>query len=495
MKTKKQLLLLSLLYGSTIFAQEPEITHGSIRASFENVEISPDEDMGLVGMSYLLEPSDNFYYGASVYGAVSGERGGFFVGGFTAGMKYPIYKDLYLDGGAFVGGGGGASAGQGGGLMLKSYAGFLYSFDNYSLGLNYSYINFPNGDIESSQVALVADMKFDTIFVDTPLDVSTLKKYHFVNKHDYIVGTYQTYFPSSGSKTRSGKALEDNINLVGIEYGANISKNVIAYFESAGAMRGATGYMEVLGGLGYEQDLISNTKLQAKLSLGGAGGGDVDTGGGAVTKASLKLAYSPIKKITTGVEGGYYHAFDGDFDATFVKVNLGINTDFLSIGDIGDDFDYSSITSQKLNVRFTNQTYFSSDTLSTKSKNSDNIQLFGMKLDWFATDSLYVTGQAFGAYNGNAGGYAVGMFGLGYAQPLFYDLSLVGEATIGAAGGGSINSGGGNIAQPMVGLMYGLSENLSIEAMYGKVIALNGDLDANVLDVSLVYKFNKLVQK
>lgn len=43
--------------------------------------------------------------------------------------------------------------------------------------------------------------------------------------------------------------------------------------------------------------------------------------------------------------------------------------------------------------------------------------------------------------------------------------------------------------------MYGLSENLSIEAMYGKVIALNGDLDANVLDVSLVYKFNKLVQK
>jgi hypothetical protein len=494
-RNKKQLLLLSLLFGTFIFAQELEITNGSIRSSFENISISPDEDMGLLGMSYLLEPNDNFYYGASVYGAMSGDRGGFFVGGFTAGAKYSIFKDLYLDGGAFVGGGGGASAGQGGGLMLKSYAGLLYTFDKYSLGLNYSYVTFPNGDIDSSQVSLVADMKFDTIFVDTPLDMKTLRSYHLVNNNDYVVGTYQTYFPTSNLKTRSSKTLENNINLVGIEYGANINKHVIAYFESAGAMKGATGYMEVLGGLGYDQELFPNTKLQAKLSLGGAGGGDVDTSGGTVTKASLKLAYSPIKKITTGLEGGYYHAFDGGFDATFAKVNIGINADFLSLGGVGNDLDYSSIASQKFNIRFTNQTYLYSDTLSIKTNNNDNVQLFGTKLDWFLSDSFYITGQAFAAYSGDAGGYAVGMFGLGYVQALFYDFSLVGEVCIGAAGGGSINTGGGNIVQPMAGLMYDLSENFSIEAMYGKVLALNGDLDSNTLDVSIVYKFNKLVQK
>jgi hypothetical protein len=492
---KLSLLFLPFLLLPSLFASSINIEKASLRTSLENVKLTNNEDMGLLGLNYLLEPNEYFYYGVGLYSAISGDRGGFFVGGFTAGAKYPIYKELYADVGAYVGGGGGASAGQGGGLMLKGYGGLLYRFNNYSLGLNYSHVNFPNGDINSDQVAVVADVKFDTIFVESSVQESDYKHYSFANNQDYIVATYQRYFPKNTALKRSGRDLTQEIELVGVEYGANISEKLIMYFESAGAMKGATGYMEVLGGLGYQQELTRNTNIEAKLSLGAGGGGEVDTGGGSLTKASFGFNYKPTKSITTGIGAGYYHAFDGGFDATFAKASVGLNANFLSLGNSKNSIAYDSIASQKFNIRLSNQTYIYSDTLSTNPNNKENVQLLGMKLDWFLSDEAYISGQAYGAYKGGAGGYAVGMFGAGYIQPLFYDLSIVTELSLGAAGGGSINTGGGNIIQPMAGLMYDLTPTVSLEAMYGKVIALNGELDSNVVDVSFVYKFNKLVMK
>ncbi|MEA3522827.1 MAG: hypothetical protein U9R50_07610, partial [Campylobacterota bacterium] len=463
MKTLFKFFFLLSLTFSLLLSEQINIEKVSVRTSFENVKISSDEDMGLMGLNYLLEPNDNFYYGVGLYGAVDGIRGGFFVGGFNLGLKYPIYSNLYLDAGAFIGGGGGGSAPQGGGLMLKSYLGGLYRFDNYSLGLNYSSIRFPNGDINSNQIALVADMKFDSISVDTPIDRDLLKNYNFVNSKDYIVMTYQLYSPKEKTLKTDKTPLDETIKLLGIEYGTDISKDFIAYLEAAGAMGGdSTGYMEVLGGVGYTTDIISrDTALQVKVSLGSAGGGQVDTGGGLVSKASINFNLNPIKNLNTGVGAGYYHALEGDFDASFVKFNLGVNTNFLTISESKNDFDYDSISTQKFNIRLSLQSYQYSDTLTQKNNNLD-IGLFGFKLDYFIADKLYLSGQALGAFRGEAGGYAAGLFGLGYIQPIAYDFSLVAELGFGAGGGGSIESGGGNILQPMAGLMYEINKSVSI---------------------------------
>ncbi|MBC8237480.1 MAG: hypothetical protein H8E76_04535 [Helicobacteraceae bacterium] len=488
-------LLLLLLPFSLVLGDVINVKNASVRTSYENVEISSDEDMGLLGLQYLLEEDNGLYYGLAVYGAVSGDRGGFFVGGFTGGYKTPIYDDLYFDIGAYVGGGGGASAGQGGGLMLKSYAGVLYQFDDYALGLHYSYIDFPNGDINSKQLSLVGDIKFQTLFIDKEVDSYSFKKYNFRDNKNYLQATYQTYFPKANVFTRGGSPLTQNINLVGIEYGEKISKNYLAYFESAGAMGGATGYMEVLVGLGYTQNLFNSLDFQTKLSLGGAGGGEVDTGGGLIAKGSLNLNYTPIDAISTGLGVGYYHAFDGGFDATFMKAYLGYNSNFITLSDAKNEVDYTALSTQKFHLRVGHQTYFYSDNLSTNASHIQDVHLMGMKLDLFLTDNVYLTGQAIGAYSGEAGGYAAGMFGLGYIQPLVYDIFLVGEVALGASGGGSIDSGEGKIIQPMAGLMYPVSKDIALEVMYGKIMALDGNLDANVLEFSLVYKFGKLVSK
>ena len=91
MKTLFRFFFLISFTFSLLFSKQINIEKASIRTSFENVKISSDEDMGLMGLNYLLEPNDNFYYGVGLYGALSGTRGGFFVGGFNLGLKYPIY--------------------------------------------------------------------------------------------------------------------------------------------------------------------------------------------------------------------------------------------------------------------------------------------------------------------------------------------------------------------------------------------------------------------
>lgn len=488
-------LFLFAIFISTLYSQDLTPTKGSIRASVESVEISPDEDMGLLGLSYLFDANENIYYGATLYSAIRGERGGFFVGGFNLGFKYALYKNLYLDSGLFVGGGGGGSAPQGGGLMLKGYAGGLYEFDSgYSLGLNYSYVTFPNGDIDSSQLSLVADLKFETLFVEPKLSESILKKFHFTNKRDYLVATTQIYFPKEGTKKVGGSSLDEDIKLLGVEYGFNLSQNIVTYIESAGALGGdSTGYMEVLGGLAYSYR-VAELDAQARVSLGAGGGGKVDTGGGAVSKASLSLNYSPSKSITTGIGVGYYHALEGDFDAGFLKAQVGINTNFLTLSSRGSGISFDKIDTQKFTLRFSHQTYLYDETLSPRN-DSEPISLLGAKLDWYLSDKFYISGQGFAAYDGGAGGYATGLFGLGYQQPLVADISLVVELTAGAAGGGSLATGSGMITEGMLGFMYDINKHLSIELMGGKIVATDGELDTKIVDFSFVYRFDKLVLK
>jgi hypothetical protein len=120
---------------------------------------------------------------------------------------------------------------------------------------------------------------------------------------------------------------------------------------------------------------------------------------------------------------------------------------------------------------------------------SEPIQLFGAKADMMLTDHLYLTGQALGAYSDSAGGYAVGLVGPGWESAPYGRARFSVELLVGASGGGGVAVGGGAIVQPMVGITYDVTENLSAQLMGGRVKALNGDLDSGIVDFSLAYRF------
>ena len=117
------------------------------------------------------------------------------------------------------------------------------------------------------------------------------------------------------------------------------------------------------------------------------------------------------------------------------------------------------------------------------------MQLLGGKIDWMGGDWWYLTGQGLSAYEGGAGGYSEGHWGVGVLGPIWNNWNLYGEMLIGAGGGGGVDSGSALLYKPSIGLEYHLNDDFSLQTAIGKVISKEGNLDANTLDVSLVWRF------
>ena len=77
-------------------------------------------------------------------------------------MESKLTDKWIFDAGSYVGAGGGGAAAQGGGLMIRPHIGLKYDFNWGAVGLNYTYVDFPNGDISSDAIALSLDIPFSS---------------------------------------------------------------------------------------------------------------------------------------------------------------------------------------------------------------------------------------------------------------------------------------------------------------------------------------------
>jgi hypothetical protein len=467
------------------------------RFSFEEINMpDPNEHMGLYGFGVHEQFKPWLYGGLSTYGAATGQRGGFFTGGYTLGTEYQLTDRWALDAGTYVGAGGGGSAAQGGGLMLRPHIGLKYDFDRFSLGLNYSYIDFPNGDISSSAIALNLDFPFSSVHRDWNDPAISASNYFGadwdnISRHrSQISARFRAYQPSNGSKTTSGGSIDDTIGLVGVEYSYFLDDQWFVNFETAGAMNGGVaGYAELLGGIGYRMALTADDRLALMpgLSLGGAGGGEVDTGGGLVARANVGLEYRLSPKLSLILDGGYLTAPDGNFDVPYVGFNLAYVTETYAQDQLGQPLaEESLINTTKWRLRPVHQWYLDAQRTGT---NSRDMELMGAKIDWMGGDWWYLTGQGLSAYAGGAGGYSEGHWGGGIFGPSWKQGQLYGEMLIGAGGGGGVDSGDGLLYKPSIGLEYNLSENFAIQAGIGKVISSGGNLDSTFMESNLVWRF------
>ena len=60
---------------------------------------------------------------------------------------------------------------------------------------------------------------------------------------------------------------------------------------------------------------------------------------------------------------------------------------------------------------------------------------------------------------------------------------------IGAGGGGGVDSGSALLYKPSIGLEYNLTDDFSLQTGIGKVISKEGNLNANTLEVSMIWRF------
>ncbi|MGC6435513.1 MAG: hypothetical protein ACON5I_04060, partial [Verrucomicrobiales bacterium] len=316
-------------------------------------------------------------------------------------------------------------------------------------------------------------------------DLSNLSRHR-----SHLSARVRNYSPASGSKTTSGGSLDNSLGLVGVEYSYFLNENWFTTFETAGAVSGgAGGYAELLAGAGYRVPLTKDDRLAllSSLTIGGAGGGAVETGGGFVARANLGLEYLLSPDLSLIMDGGYFTAPDGNFDAPYLGFNLAYVMKTFAQDQKGAPITETElIKTNKWRFRPDHQWYFDAQ---RKGRYSRDMQLLGGKIDWVGGDWWYLTGQGLSAYEGGAGGYSEGHWGVGVLGPSWRKWQLYGEMLIGAGGGGGVDSGSALLYKPSLGIDFNINEDFSLQTGIGKVISKEGNLDANTLEVSLVWRF------
>jgi len=466
---------------------------------------------------------------------MTGVRGGFITLGLASELQKELSENWVAHTGLFVGAGGGAGGYilAGGGFMLRADAGLTYKMGPYgNLGAGVSWVTFPTGQIRSTQPYIMYEYPFDSFMSDgwsgsgssassssrantnfgSTASSNTIApsasylssasnpssgikqnatRFASSKRQEFSVAWTGYKIPSSVTKT-SGAAQSSTMQLAGARWTTYLTDRWFLTFQASGAFAGnSAGYMQILGGGGYRLPLGSSTALKFYGNVGPAGGGDVATGGGILYGAGVALQQSITDDLAIEFGLGGVKAGTGDFKALAAGVNLSyiFGLPRTKSGQKLLPNDFAGYKLAPLQLRAINQTYLKGNDQWRSRDVGQSVNNLGFAADYFINPKVYLTGQGLAAYSGDAGAFMTGLVGAGVNQPISKDWFVIAEGLVGAAGGGSLAVGNGSVWQVNAGLGYRINKSLSLMVTGGRMQAPTGDFSANVIGVSLGYRF------
>ena len=414
-------------------------------------------------ISVLREIGPGLHFGQTLYSAAAGDAGGLFVGGFELVKRWRIGEQTELEFGGFIGGGGGAALVSGDGLMTRAHIGLRrHLFGNFSGSFGVSYINISGSPV--STPALSFGLSRDTDFAFRGgRGAGGVSSGRVVLAVKPMVKQFHT----SGNLKRSGGPL-GTMSLVGFEAAFAASPNALneTFIQATGAVAGdGEGYADIQ--IGYRWKTSAHgLRAFAEVAAGFGGGGDVDTGGGLLATVGAGVAIPLFGGFEAELGAQATTALDGDLNALSPYLRAS-----LKFGD--HKRPYATPRHWQLSMGASLQqpnTGFRKPGLTATA----SPVLVESSVDLFLSERVYFTGNAQTVAYGDAGGYAIGLLGLGYALPLGERWTASIEGHLGAAGGGGIDTGGGLVAAGRLELDYAINDTLAISAGVGKMQTLRG---------------------
>lgn len=460
--------------------------------------IPNEKNMGFTGIHYNLMLNDWAYAGAGIYGAVSGERGGFFTLGVNAGIKKYFGNDFYLDTGFHFGGGGGKSAPDGGGAFILPHFNLGYDFKNFSLNSGWSYVNFfDDGLIKGHQFNVGLEIPLDFVYADyktseTEIDFKNLAKSDWnINSKKTAMMLHLNTLKIKGDTQgiNNGKT----IKLAGFEFDSYITENWFAFLKVDGAFDGIkAGFMDVFLGGGYHFNLFNNnTNILAKFGVGAAGGGGIDTQGGFLLYPDLSIEQRIYNDLFIAINKGFVLSPNSHFNTSSLGVGIKY---YIDRNGIIADKSFSSGKFKGFEVIVKQDLYLDAE---RDGQPTEDLHQISLQINLDLNKNVYVAGQTAFANFGNAGAYAEGIVGLGAkTNPIANNkITIFGQVLAGAAGGGDISTGEGLILKPSAGLSYKLNNTLSLRAAGGYVKAKGGQLSSTFFNFGVKYHLSFLKMK
>lgn len=472
-----------------------------IRITAERVAVDQGAHMGLVGLHYLRPIGQNWLGGVSVFGAAQGDRGGFFGWGVNAAYRQR-WGDWSGEAGLFVGGGGGSPGWVGGGLMLRPQIALARHWGDLSLGLGVSQVRFPSGAVHGTQPFLSLGTSSDVLFgpaagrsAAAPLPEREQLQ-ALAGEVSVLAGRYAM---RAGSPRRDGTGAATDLRFGGLvlrRAWAPGSASIQPYWaiSAAGSLTSAyAGYAELIGSLGMQYSPIPALALRAEAGLGSGGAGSlIDSGGGLLRKASVGASLNLGSSLSVAASLGRV-ASQGRFQANEARLELGLRgfdlvprgtapAGTLPLGEYG----WAPWTLSSVYAHYARMT--------RDAGGRPALGLTALKVERELDAHWRVIGQAGIGVDGNAGGYATGQLGLGWLTAASADPAwrFGAEASLGAAGGGGVNVGGGLIGQAQLQARTALSPEWSLQADAGWLRSRNGALSSPFVGISAVYSFSRL---
>lgn len=485
------LLVLLMQFGQVRASTDVIQTQpASFNFSYETLTLPNDENMGLLGAGYFWTLPESYQIGVAAYGALTGQRGGFFTGGVEGSKSYSLSSRVDFRAGLFVGGGGGGSAPQGGGLMLRPHVDLTYQFHpDYRAGIGLSSVRFPNGNIDSTQATLVFDGLFDLYLKDrtkSPPDFKIPDQISLSTRS--IALDVQNYY-----------SLEDKvINLVGVKMHQSMGRQGFLSLTTHGAYGGGVdGYAEIFAGGGLRTAISRVLDVSAELAMGAGGGGAVNTGGGGLLAGQFTVHYILDPSWFVYLSGGQVASIGGGFRAN--SAGLGVAYRYMALSTCGTQplKSSTSLSSHDWRVRSGISRYLPDEGTHRKNGSLDTrpIDLIGVAADLWQNDHIYLSGQAYSAIDADAGGYSKGLVGIGVQSGRATDKVSVGaEFAVGAAGGGGIDVGSGVAIQSTVFLDIPVRDAFRTILFAGQFISPIGSFNAGLFGMQLSYDFSSAYQ-
>jgi len=494
-----------LSYSAYAETRVQESIQGSWRFSYEELPLSANDSMGLIGAHYdlfLFKKVPSLYLGLGGYGAAKGEEGGFFTTGMTAGWRQTLSKNYEVDLGAHFGGGGGSDrAFPGGGKMLRAHVSLERNFPLFKFRLGVAHTDFANStSAYKKDTHVFAGLRVDS---DSLRDVSGdarkngLKLFDGKTHRIRVSPAILYYFPDDTPITRLGEytnpstSSNKNIPLLGIQIDRFFSENMYTMLEVYGAGGGnADGYASFLTGLGYTSKLASKLYWDAKFLVGLGGDGRLDTGGGIIVQPMAGLRWDVFSDVSLKAMAGRTVAVDGRLKATTAELAISWQGEKPSLsGKNARVFPSSKFKTRHWVTSVSHKTYIPKDHTrkTTGEKYKDHLHLAGLDISSPITRFVSVSGNTHWAYEGGIGSYAEGMLGI-RVNPLLFSgsaLNPVLQYDVGVGGGGDMDVDDGIIQQLKLGLRYQYSPKISFGLFVGRTKSLGGSFDSDMVNLQL----------
>lgn len=484
-----------------IFIDQPDITY----TYNDNTQYTLKPTAGILGLNYNIPLNDWLYTGAGFHAASIGDQGGLFTLGVNLGVNFPIYKRLFFDTNVHFGGGGGFRSLVNGGAILYINSGFQYKLDKFSFGVQYGHLDFVNGIQGGDNVSF---------FVEIPTTIRTGSyenaQKEFVINDDYEDEfwekpavksvqqvTFDFFYPMGSTRTdgqgnfNNTQPINQTLYIIGFEYQRYLNTNTFLYAHLDTMYKGLrAGFMDLFFGVGknfWETEYIN---FFAKFGIGAAGG-RIFPENGLTMYPSTGFDVRFSEHFGLSFHGGYHRSLGATFEALTAGVSLKYYGTSGGIKDPITNKKGRSIKTQGVQIGVQNQTYF--DVAIIDRPNND-LQQIALKINYDLSNRFYVSGEASFAYDGGAGGYAHGIFGLGIKSNKFFDqkFSLFAEAAAGVAGGGGVDSGEGILIRPSAGINYHFNNDFNFNISAGQMWSPYGNVNSTNINVGFTYSLSVL---